>query len=264
MAHETWQIDGKSLIELKSGEKVSWMNIADEATGAHLKAFVTNTRIVEEMNPSQTVQKINKIFKRWGLPKRIKIDNGRPFVNPNSREIPTKSILWWIGLGIKVIQNRPRCPQQNGIVEALQGTMSSWTNPGGQLNEEALQQRLDEESDFQRNHYKILARNRKTRIELYPELEKNERSYVPEDFDMKLVFNYLSLKVFSRIVKGSNGIIKFFGEYYYMGRKFLGERIVITFDPIERQWIFRDKDGMLLKTSTKGIPSEEKIKAFAI
>lgn len=239
------------------------MNLADEATGAHLDAFVTSDKIVEEMNPSELTQKINKSFKRWGLPKQIKIDNGRPFVNPNSKKTPTKTVLWWTGLGIKVIQNRPRCPQENGIVECLQGTMSSWSNPGGQSNEIALQQRLNEESDFQRNHYRIPSRNRKTRIELYPELEKNERLYDPKNFDINLVYDFLSLKVFSRVVKSSNGLVKIFGEYYYIGRKFLGEIVTITFDPVEIQWVFRGKDGMLLKTSKKGIPDEQEIKKFA-
>ncbi len=49
--------------------------------------------------------------------------------------------------------------------------MSSWSNPKIQPNSESLQQRLDKESDFQRNHYRMPARKHKSRIELYPELE---------------------------------------------------------------------------------------------
>ena len=109
------------------------MNIGDEATGAHLKALVYNVRTVGEIKANLGTQGINESFQRWGLPKRIKIDNGRPFVNSTSRKVPTKTILWWVGLGIKVIQNTPRRPQENGIVECLQGTMCSWSNPKGAI-----------------------------------------------------------------------------------------------------------------------------------
>lgn len=33
-AHQVWQVDGKEQVSLASGEQVSWMNIADEATTA--------------------------------------------------------------------------------------------------------------------------------------------------------------------------------------------------------------------------------------
>lgn len=39
--HEVWQIDGKEQIALQTGEQVSWLNIADEASGSELKAKVS-------------------------------------------------------------------------------------------------------------------------------------------------------------------------------------------------------------------------------
>ena len=262
-AHETWQIDGKSDIMLENKERVSWMNIADEGSGSHLKAFVVSKKIVEAMDPSCTTQKVNESFDRWGLPVMIKIDNGKPFINPNAMDIPTKTVLWWTGLGIKVIQNKPGCPQQNGIVESLQGTMYRWSNPKKQPNKEALQQRLDKESDFQRNHYKLPSRNHKTRKELYPDLENNLRKYNPNKFNINLVYEYLESMVFSRNVN-RNGGVKIFGERFHIGRKYLGERIIITFDPIDRLWIFKNEKGILMKTSNKAVPTENEIKEFAL
>lgn len=239
------------------------MNVADEGTGSHLSVNVSSCRNVEEMDPKISTQLINKSFERWGLPKQIKIDNGRPFVNTNGREVPTKTILWWTGLGIKVIQNQPRCPQQNGIVECLQGTMNSWSNPKGQIDKQGLEKRLSEESDFQRNHYKIPSRNYKTRIELYPNLEKNTRKYDPKKFNMQFVYNYLESRVFRRpISKG--GLVKAFAEQYYIGKKYAGTEVTITFDPLEKQWIFRGPNGNLLKTSTSGVPCKKQIVEFGL
>lgn len=238
------------------------MNIGDEASGAHLKAKVYAEDRVAKLCPKQATMDINQSFEKYGLPENIKIDNGRPFVNPNSRDVPTLSILWWIGLGIKVIQNTPRRPQENGIVECLQGTMCSWSNPKDQPNVEALQKRLDEESNFQRNHYRLPARNNKTRKELYPELELNPRKYSPDLFDMNRVYAFLSEKVWTRTVK-KRGQVAVFGNLVYIGMKYAGSEVTMTFDPLEKQWLFRKIDGTLLKTSTQEVPQEKEIVEFA-
>lgn len=262
-AHEVWQIDGKEQVGLANGEEVSWMNIADEGTSAHLKAFVCEVSTVTQMDAQAVTQQINTCFERWGLPKQIKIDNGLPFVYPRARDVPTLTKLWWIGLGIKVIQNAPRCPQQNGIVECSQGIMCNWSNPKDALNPQTLQQRLDEESDFQRNYYKMPNKKLKTRIELHPDLEHNPRIYTAKNFDIQRVYDYLSNKVFKRTINNA-GVLSFWNINIYIGKKFAQLPLTITFDPIEMQWLLRKKDGTLMKTLKKGIPSEKQIKEFAV
>lgn len=191
------------------------MNIADEATTAHLKAIVQGCPTVGSMREQSVTQLINESFKSWGLPQQIKIDNGHPFVTPGYRDVPTKSKMWWIGLGIKVIQNSLRCPQQNGAVECLQGIMKNWSNPLGQDCIQSLQQRLDEESDFQRNHYRIPAKGNKTRIQLHPSLEHNPRTYDPDNFDMDLVYDFLSQQVWERSIN-SGGFVNMMGIRIYI------------------------------------------------
>lgn len=262
-AHHTWQIDGKEGVELGNGDKVSWMNIADEGTTAHLLAGVVNCPTVLKMDSQQATHIVNDAFSRWGLPEQIKIDNGYPFVSPKHIKIPTKTKLWWIGLGIQVIQNWPRCPQQNGVVECLQGIMGSWSNPKGQNCVEALQESLNQESDFQRNDYQIPSKDYQTRIELHPELEQNPRKYNPDKFEMNLVYNFLSEQVWSRLVN-NNGSLRIFGIQIYVGLKFKKENLTITFDPDEICWLIRRQDGTFLKKSEKAIPTEKEIKDFAL
>lgn len=247
-------------MKLKNGDKVIWMNIADEGSGAHLKAVAQEKYYMSELKLEKATGIVNKCFERWGLPKQIKIDNGWPFVHPNNRQVPTYAKLWWIGLGIKVIQNTPRCPQQNGIVECLQGTLYRWTGPLNQESIESLQVRIEEESEFQRNHYRIPSKQNKTRLELYPELETNPRKYDPALFNIQNVYNFLSEKVWMRTIK-KGGIIKFFGATIFVGINFVEKEVILTFDPLEVRWLVRNKDGALLNTSNKGIPTEKDIKA---
>jgi len=259
----TWQIDSKEQVGLKTDEEVSWINIADEATTAHLKAIVQPVKRAAQISPQAGTQAINKSFEKWGLPLEIKIDNGYPFVNPRYMDIPSVSKMWWIGLGINVIQNTPGRPQENGAVECLQGICCRWVNPATIESCDELQRELDQISDFQRNHYRIPAKSYKTRIQLYPELEQKERPYDPDLFDIDLVYLFLATQVWERRVK-QKGSTHFFGHEIYLSRKFKNQIVYITFDHVTRQWIFRNDKGHYLGASTIGVPKEDQIKKVAI
>ena len=212
--------------------------------------------------PQQKALRIsNQAFEQWGLPKRIKIDNGRPFVNPNSTEIPTLSILWWIGLGIEVVQNRPATPQQNGAVESSQGILFRWANPGQYDNIQALNQALVQQSTIQREIYRIPGKNYQTRMELFPQLTHASRPYQPELFDFKRVERFLAQRAWSRKVK-KNGEVKFFGKILYVGSKYVAHQVSITYDPYESIWRFHDSYGTLIKNLDKKIVDPDKIIQF--
>lgn len=259
----TWQIDSKEQVELKSGEQVSWVNIADEATTAHLKAIVQPVKRASQICPQKATHQINDVFQRWGLPNEIKIDNGYPFVNPNYMDIPSKTKMWWIGLGINVIQNTPAKPQENGAVECLQGICCRWVNPAIIETEEQLQVELDEISDFQRNHYQIPGKSYKTRIQIFPELEQNNRTYNPDTFDIERVYQFLATQIWERRIK-DKGSTHFFGQEIYLSVRFKNQDVYITFDPQAKQWIFRNSKGDYLKSSAIAVPNETQIKEFAI
>lgn len=237
--------------------------MADEGTSAHLKAIAHPVKRMSQLSLSAATWSVNQCFERWGLPKKIKIDNGYPFVNPNYRDIPTMAKLWWIGLGIEVIQNPVRCPQENGIVECLQGICKRWTHPSSIQTIELLQKELDWISDFQRNHYEMPQKGYLTRIQLYPELETNSRTYQPNKFNINYVFQFLENQVWRRTVN-KKGTLHFFKNEIYIDKKLTGFEVLITFDSIEKQWVVRAKDATLLKTSKQGIPEEKTIKEFAL
>lgn len=178
-------------------------------------------------------------------------------------DIPTKSKMWWIGLGIEVIQNTPAKPQENGAVECLQGICCRWVDPSKIATTEQLQVQLDQISDFQRNHYQIPAKSYKTRIQLYPEIEQIERPYHPNCFNMQRVDEFLASQIWQRRVK-EKGSTHFFGKEIYLSARFGRQDVYITFDLNARQWIFRNAKGEYLTSSAIAVPSEQEIKKFAI
>ena len=200
-----------------------------------------------QIEPSAACQSINKCFEKWGVPERIKIDNGRPFVNAGNKDIPTLSQLWWIGLGIEVQLNAVRCPQQNGTVEGLQGICKRWSAPALHENLEQYQKRIDETLRIQAEVYRIRKKEDKTRKELYPELWTKKRPFRADDFELSRVLEQLSDRVWKRSVyKG--GKLKFWGREIYVGKKFVRYTIFITLDPTENTWLFRTEHGHTLKT----------------
>ena len=148
----------------------------------------------------------NRAFARWGVPQKIKIDNGLPLVNPSNLDLPTLSILWWVGLGIEVIQNRPGRPQENGAVESSQGILNRWVNPTKYTSIEQLNPALEEQGRIQREVYLIPAKKYQTRISLFPTLTQNPRTYSPHNFDFTRVEQYLAQRAWTRAVK-KNGEI---------------------------------------------------------
>jgi len=188
---------------------------------------------------------MEKAFYRWGLPSRIKIDNGYPFVNVRSTDLPSLLVFWWIGLGIEVIFNRPATPQQNGTVEGLQNICNRWVNPALYASAAELQLAMDEVVRRQRETYRIPAKGYKTRAELHPELEQNSRVYDPLDFSIQRVKDFLTKQVFERRA-GPQGVISFSSCSLYLGYKHRKQTVTITYDSSNGTWIVKSVKGETL------------------
>lgn len=202
---------------------------------------------------------VNRCFEADGLPKRIKIDNGKPLANPSERDLPTLTVLWWVGLGIEVIFNKPACPEQNGTVEGLQGIICRWADPKRCDSPEELQRAVDEANRIQRKVYRVPRMKNKTREELYPQLNTNPRRFCPQQFDYLLVEKYLAQKVWLREVK-KNGCISFFGVEIYISQKVSYTTVTVTYDPDEHHWIVRNAEATILKNTAKAVPTEADIR----
>ncbi len=70
----------------------------------------------------QTKRYFTKLFNEYGLPRRIRTDNGVPFASNAIARLSTLSV-WWIKLGIYPEQIEPGKPQQNGKHERMHRTL---------------------------------------------------------------------------------------------------------------------------------------------
>ena len=80
-----------------------------------------NSTAVDEAKPVFT-----RLFKEYGLPKRIRTDNGVPFATNTLARLSRLS-AWWVRLGILPEFIEPGKPQQNGRHERMHRTLKAET-----------------------------------------------------------------------------------------------------------------------------------------
>jgi transposase len=64
-----------------------------------------------------------RTFKEFGLPERIRTDNGVPFASAHALYGLSKLSVWWLRLGIHIERIQPGHPQQNGRHERMHLTL---------------------------------------------------------------------------------------------------------------------------------------------
>jgi len=174
-------------------------------------------------------------FKRYGLPKVIRTDNGAPFATRGVGGL-SKLSVWWRRLGIKVERIEPGHPEQNGRHERMHLTLKQEaTRPAGYnlLNQQEKLDKFVEEYNNVRPHEAL---EMQSPAKVYRMSNRRYPVLLPE-------LDY-SLHDFVRRVK-SCGKLALTGKNrdFYFGRALTGEKVGIR-EMEERRWLisFMDVD----------------------
>lgn len=195
------------------------------------------------------------IFETWGVPQWIKVDNGRPFGDPQRQTVPVLA-LWLIALGVRVIFNRPRIPQDNAKVERSQGVLANWTEWRKCRNTTELQNRLSKEAKFHNLQYPVKRLNDKTRIQAFPTLLKSPKCFNPKDFDVQRALDFIAQGHWERTISQS-GQINLWGNRIQVGLKYAYQTVSIKLDPKKNLWQVFAQNGTLLKSFESNINAEK-------
>jgi putative transposase len=84
-----------------------------------------------------------RTFKDFGLPHRIRTDNGLPFASPHALYGLSKLSVWWLRLGIEIERITPGHPQQNGRHERMHRTLKADATKPAAANVLQQQARFD-------------------------------------------------------------------------------------------------------------------------
>lgn len=189
---------------------------------------------------------LRDLFERWGLPQRIRVDNGAPW--GTGSDLPTALALWWIGLGIDPIWNHPHSPRENAKIERFNGLIESWGDPKRCPDLVAWQARVAWVARVQREVYPSVGNQ--TRLEANPALSEVGRPYEREreaqQWQLERVQQYLSRSAWSRRVD-KVGRISLYNRAYPVGREHRGKEVWVRFDAANHAWVITTEGGEELR-----------------
>jgi putative transposase len=110
-ANEVWTVDFKGNYRTGDGRRVDPLTVRDLYSRCGIRVALLLNQSIELTRPE-----FIKIFKEYGLPRRIRCDNGSPFGGGGPTGLPRLS-AWWVKLGIEVEFITPGRPSENGAHE---------------------------------------------------------------------------------------------------------------------------------------------------
>jgi hypothetical protein len=244
--HDIWQMDATELVKLQTGQQISWLRLIDEYSGAVLYTKVFPVGRWEQVGDRPVQTELRHAFRRWGRPKRLRIDNGAPW--GNSSGLPTDLALWLWGLAIDLLWNHPRRPKENAVVERSQGVSKGWIEPHTCASVQECQDRLDRMDRIQREKYPSV--DGRSRRQAYPQLAHSGRAYglswEARHWNLQRVLDGLAEYAVRRRVD-QRGQVSLYERAHYVGIAYRGQEVYATVDAVTREWVFQDEHGQEVK-----------------
>jgi transposase InsO family protein len=117
--NELWQMDFKGHFPLASGRCHPLTVIDDHSR------YALGIRACGEETDGTTRAELRAIFRRYGLPDRMLMDNGSPWGSCHAEHRYTGFELWLLELGVAVSHGRPYHPQTQGKDERFHRTLKA-------------------------------------------------------------------------------------------------------------------------------------------
>jgi len=204
-----------------------------------------------------------RTFVRWGLPDRVRVDNGYPWGTP--RDLPSELALWLIGLGVEPIWNPAGRPECNPKVERCNGLTQQWGELHRCTDCQQAARALARVARIQRAEYPAL--RGRTRLEVFPQLRAPRRVYrrarEAATWDLARVDAFLARGCWRRRAD-SEGRISLYGYGRSIGRRWARQELVIRFEASSRCWLVSDAAGRLIKRLPAKELARERILALAV
>jgi putative transposase len=115
--NDIWAADYKGQFRLKNGKYCFPMTVSDLST-----RFILGIDAHPAISLEKTFDYFSRVFHIYGLPNRIRTDNGVPFASNALARLSQLSV-WFIKLGIYPELIEPGKPQQNGVHERMHRTL---------------------------------------------------------------------------------------------------------------------------------------------
>ncbi len=135
--NDCWSADYKGQFRLGNGEYCYPLTVSDNHSRYLLACQGLQGTLLE---PTKAV--FTRVFKEYGLPSRIRTDNGVPFAAVTLGRL-SQLAVWWIKLGILPELTEPGRPQQNGRHERMHRTLKAEVTRPAAYSAPAQQRKLN-------------------------------------------------------------------------------------------------------------------------
>jgi len=209
-ANELWSSDYKGQFRLGNGHWCYPLTVMD-----HHSRYLLCCQGVSGTSTQEARLQFTRLFRAYGLPRRIRADNGVPFASRAAGGLSSLSI-WWIRLGIWPERIEPGRPQQNGRHERMHRTLKRATARPAASTLAAQQRRFtcfQEEYNQQRPHEALGQTTPASHYEASP------RTY-PEKLSALEYPGYFVVKQVS-----SSGALYAFNGQVYVSHLLAGEQV---------------------------------------
>jgi len=121
-ANDTWCADFKGWFRTSDGVRCDPLTISD----AHSRLLVRCQALQHGIHAQYVQPVFDAAFREYGLPVRLRTDNGAPFASIGAGGL-SRLAVWWIKLGIIPERIEPGRPSQNGRHERFHRTLKAAT-----------------------------------------------------------------------------------------------------------------------------------------
>lgn len=121
LPNDVWAVDFKGHFALGDRTRCHPLTLTDSAS-----RYLLTCEGLTRPDHVHVRPKLEAVFREFGLPKKIRSDNGPPFASNALGGLSTLSV-WWIQLGILPERIEPGKPQQNGRHERMHKTLKEQT-----------------------------------------------------------------------------------------------------------------------------------------
>lgn len=118
--NQLWSVDFKGQFKLANGQWCYPLTLMDDYS-----RYLLGCECQESVATQATIKNFKRLFKVYGVPERIRSDNGAPFASKATAGLSRLSV-WWIKLGIHPERIEPGKPQQNGRHERMHRTLKKY------------------------------------------------------------------------------------------------------------------------------------------
>lgn len=110
--NEVWTVDFKGWFRTRNGQRVDPLTVRDL-----FSRYILGIALLRPHDKAVR-QYFRGLFRRYGLPKVIRVDHGSPFAGDGALDLSRLS-AWWLRLGVSVDFTRRGRPQDNGAHEQM-------------------------------------------------------------------------------------------------------------------------------------------------